>query len=553
LKSEPSLWTTDPAGSGSDEDYKVSSPEGIASPGTASPASNSPTSSPAPSRRSSWTLSEIPLSESPNSKTIRYSKPRIIFAAVPYKYHSELSQAQLNVSKYFHQCNYAANSGIFQVGDKRYVLVRAASISSELKSTGKMEDEIMAGMLYDLGYHCGKHEAQKFKSENFTTVNVLESFVFLTFAGWSFSSVKNLNIKLDETFSLQFENHTNFEAARSKDGPCAINAGFYAGWCSTVTGLPLECAEVNCCSQSSARCTFLVAHTNAIYLNASKNFKKPTFFEFGKYANTRIAMYKDLKTEQAKKFKKAKDKAFVNTQAAEDAELSESVYNSQLSAFTDMKFDPMNSRIKFANERYIVFPINGLAKSIATSKSFLNDKDLISGYTNHNLFKFFRNVGNADAAYYCQKELDVPKNDRTVPASTVDVMRLEGVLSHTGWGEMRFPQELLGPSNFDKQNPVILFEVKGSCECSQALAKEEQNNEPVCICLAGYISGWMSQVFNQPIVASEIRCASAGHSSCHFVASNADTIRSYTKYFLKQQEMDKAKITTILNRLTNYL
>ncbi len=85
-----------------------------------------------------------PLSESP-SKTLRYAKQRL-FASVPYKYHSELAQAQLNVSKYFHQCT--RDHGLFQMGSRRYVILRAGSLSCDLRSALNEEEETTSATLY---------------------------------------------------------------------------------------------------------------------------------------------------------------------------------------------------------------------------------------------------------------------------------------------------------------------------------------------------------------------------------------------------------------------
>ncbi len=57
----------------------------------------------------------------------------------------------------------------------------------------------------------------------------------------------------------------------------------------------------------------------------------------------------------------------------------------------------------------------------------------------------------------------------------------------------------------------------GSYEVEQHMEYFGLSEEPVCHTLAGYSSGFMSTIFNKPLIAKEITCVGAGHDSCQWM------------------------------------
>ena len=105
----------------------------------------------------------------------------------------------------------------------------------------------------------------------------------------------------------------------------------------------------------------------------------------------------------------------------------------------------------------------------------------------------------------------------------------------------------MNPDNF-----FMCFELTGSAECDSS-ESDKKINGPTCTMVTGYVSGWVSTVFETPLVATEVACKCSGvHSSCKFIVSNPEKVKNYVNHVLKvnkekNSQLYSNKMETIVN------
>jgi signal transduction histidine kinase/predicted hydrocarbon binding protein len=163
------------------------------------------------------------------------------------------------------------------IGDERYILVRAASVSLRFyelfrEVLGSLLDpqatqHAAREVLYDLAHAIGRADARAI------LVGVEErerrlSFgpVHFAYTGWARVRLHPESDPTGDSPWLHYDHLHSFEAdsflgaEHQTDSPaCVMNAGYSAGWVTESFGIRLEAAEVSCRARGDATCSFVMA------------------------------------------------------------------------------------------------------------------------------------------------------------------------------------------------------------------------------------------------------------------------------------------------------
>jgi len=204
--------------------------------------------------------------------------------SVPEELRPLFSSAEGRVREYFAEKVEAPHEGTITIGGERYVLVRAAALSTSfferleklLQHRGEEEARLAASqVLYDTAHAFGKSDARHFHSEMGVTdpVERLSTGpVHFALAGWASVNIHaGGNLSPDEDFFLSYDHPHSFEAhewlrsGRETSHPvCIMSAGYSSGWCEESFGIPLVAVEIECRAMGDERCSFVLASPSRI-------------------------------------------------------------------------------------------------------------------------------------------------------------------------------------------------------------------------------------------------------------------------------------------------
>ena len=178
---------------------------------------------------------------------------------VPEQYEPLFVQAERVVSSYFAGRSQDPARGTIEIGGERYILLRAASLTTEFFTMTRQlfeagreldADEFSRNILFDLAHAIGKSDAGSFHRKmklNDPVERLSAGPVHFAYTGWA--SVKILpesHPSPDTDFYLIYDHPNSFEAeawlrsGRSTGFPvCVMNSGYSSGWCESSFGLPL--------------------------------------------------------------------------------------------------------------------------------------------------------------------------------------------------------------------------------------------------------------------------------------------------------------------------
>lgn len=203
---------------------------------------------------------------------------------VPETFKPIFDKAQETVGEYFKSIRMEPTQGTIQVGEERYVLMRASALSYDfLKSilnlyADRGEEEAMKighDFLYDIAHLIGKEDALNFHKEMNLT-DPIEKLsagpVHFAYSGWAFVDIlPESRPSPDENYFIKYNHPFSFEAdswlrkgEKSKTPVCIMNAGYSSGWCSESFGIPLTAAEITCKARGDENCTFVMAPPDRI-------------------------------------------------------------------------------------------------------------------------------------------------------------------------------------------------------------------------------------------------------------------------------------------------
>lgn len=204
---------------------------------------------------------------------------------VPDSLRPPFVRANEAVRQYFIHRLFDPAQGHLQVGDERYILVRAASMSTEFYDLvhslyqdqgDRAARQVAFSLLYDVAHALGKADAGVFQRRMgvHDPVDRLSAGpVHFAWTGWARVHIlEDSRPAPDDSFFLHFEHEHSFEAESwlrrggHIDFPvCVMNAGYSSGWCEQAFGVPLVAVETTCRARGDSACRFVMAPPDRIH------------------------------------------------------------------------------------------------------------------------------------------------------------------------------------------------------------------------------------------------------------------------------------------------
>ncbi|MBI1836809.1 MAG: hypothetical protein HYR91_06040 [Flavobacteriia bacterium] len=241
---------------------------------------------------------------------------------VPSEIQPLFDKAEDLVAEYFDKIIANPSNGKIEIGDERYVLMRASSLSVDFMNRmkvlyenkgEKMAASIGRNFLFDISHVMGGEDAKNFhkkmKVED-PIAKLSAGPIHFAYTGWAFVDIlPESNPSPDDNYFLKYHHPYSFESeswiskSMKSDTPvCIMNAGYSSGWCEESFGIPLTAVEISCRAKGDANCTFIMAPPHRIeeYLIGesidNKSYLKeeiPTFFERKKEEEKLFRMLKE--------------------------------------------------------------------------------------------------------------------------------------------------------------------------------------------------------------------------------------------------------------------
>jgi len=222
------------------------------------------------------------------------------------------------VSDFFGQKMEYPEQGVIEVKGERYILMRAASMSSGFFEvvknlySGKSEEkaiDVARQLLFDISHAMGKADAKNFAKQMKVKIPLAKGAsgpIHFAFTGWALVEIlPGSNPSPDENFYLIYDHANSFESVSwRKDGKkttfpvCVMSAGYSSGWCEESFGVNLVASEIMCTCKGDKVDRFIMAPPSKIkqriadYIKQEpelakkiKNFEVPDFFEKKKVEN----------------------------------------------------------------------------------------------------------------------------------------------------------------------------------------------------------------------------------------------------------------------------
>lgn len=188
-------------------------------------------------------------------------------------------QAEDTVRAYFGSSQFNPSEATIQIGNERYLLVRAASLSYDFLNTVRRlyrdrgdEEALSIGknLLFDFAHVIGMNDARQFhRSMNLQDPlsRLSAGPVHFSYSGWAFVEIlDDSHPSPDEDFFLHYRHPFSFESdawlragERTSFTVCIMNAGYSSGWSEESFGLPLTAVETACKAKGDDSCTFIMA------------------------------------------------------------------------------------------------------------------------------------------------------------------------------------------------------------------------------------------------------------------------------------------------------
>lgn len=232
--------------------------------------------------------------------------------SVPKEFEPLFSKAEEYAEHYFATKIENPKTGTIEISNERYVLVRAASMSTEFfdlvtslyKDRGTDEaHRVASGLLYDMGHAIGKADAKAFH-QKLKITDPIEKLslgpLHFAYSGWAYVHIlPESRPTRDDDYLLVYDHPFSFEAdtwirnKRQVDFPvCIMNAGYSSGWCEESFDLPLVAKEITCRAKGDAHCRFVMATPHkirekikafapkeAVHSDTAPTLSIPEFFE----------------------------------------------------------------------------------------------------------------------------------------------------------------------------------------------------------------------------------------------------------------------------------
>lgn len=191
---------------------------------------------------------------------------------VPEPFAPLFDQAEVYVREHFERLRREPERGTIHVGDERYVLVRAASLTTGFMEA--MRDLIGEAealrFWYRIARVIGREDARAFcAARNLSDgpARLSTGPVHFAYAGWARVEIDDRSRPAsDETYYLEYTHPNTFESEtwlasgrRSEQPVCVFSAGYSAGWCTESFGVDVHAREVTCVAAGQPECRFVMA------------------------------------------------------------------------------------------------------------------------------------------------------------------------------------------------------------------------------------------------------------------------------------------------------
>lgn len=216
------------------------------------------------------------------------------------------------VADFFGEKTENPQQGIIEVKGERYILMRAASMSSGFFEVvknlykGKSEEkaiDVARQLLFDISHEMGKADAKNFAKQMKVKIPLAKGAsgpIHFAFTGWALVEIlPESNPSPDDNFYLIYDHANSFEsvswrkAGKKTTFPvCVMSAGYSSGWCAESFGVDLVASEIMCTCKGDKVDRFIMAPPSKIkqriadYIKKEpelakkiKNFEVPDFFE----------------------------------------------------------------------------------------------------------------------------------------------------------------------------------------------------------------------------------------------------------------------------------
>ncbi len=217
---------------------------------------------------------------------------------VPDDFEPIFEKTQEFVKKYFNDMNCEPANGSIEIFGERYLLIRAASMSSEFFEIitnlygGLGNDEAVSvarNLLFDIAKTIGKVDARNFHKK-MGLKEPIEKLsagpIYFAHMGWAYVDISpESSPSPDDNFFMVYDHPYSFEAdawikaGKKSDFPvCIMSAGYSSGWCEESFGINLVASEIMCRAKGDKVCQFVMAHPSKIeqfiedYLNSNSEF-----------------------------------------------------------------------------------------------------------------------------------------------------------------------------------------------------------------------------------------------------------------------------------------
>lgn len=191
---------------------------------------------------------------------------------VPPPFEPLFDAAEAYVRAHFDQLRREPEKGTIHVGQERYVLLRAASLTTgflEVMRDVIGEDEALK-FWSRIACVIGREDAAAFcRARGLTDgpARLSTGPVHFAFAGWARVEIDDHSRPApDDSYYLEYTHPNTFESESwlaagklAKAPVCAFSAGYSAGWCSESFGLEVHAREVTCVAAGQKECRFVMA------------------------------------------------------------------------------------------------------------------------------------------------------------------------------------------------------------------------------------------------------------------------------------------------------
>jgi signal transduction histidine kinase/CheY-like chemotaxis protein len=246
-------------------------------------------------------------------------------------------EAQKTVGDYFMNLRFAPSQGTIEVGEERYVLVRASALSYDFLHTiqklyndrGEKEAFLIGkNFLFDISHVLGMSDAKNFHNKMHLTNPIAKLSagpVHFAYSGWAFVEILEDSLPSpDNKFFLHYKHPYSFEAdswikagKKSASPVCIMNSGYSSGWCEESFGIHLTAVEVSCRACGDESCSFIMAPPDEIN-NHLRRYETGKLMEVGRKKTSYYVptFFERKKVEEG--LEKARIKAEESDQAKSD-------------------------------------------------------------------------------------------------------------------------------------------------------------------------------------------------------------------------------------------